>query len=58
MSWLKRLFGGSDSSSDPAEPVTAPEPETMPAEAPPVPVETPEAAEATEAAGDEPAQPA
>ena len=58
MEWLKRLFGGSDSSSAPAEaepvstePVTAPEPGSMPAEAPPVPVETPEAT------GDEPEQP-
>lgn len=59
--WLKSLFGGSDSSSAPAEPVstesvstepvTAPEPDSMPAEAPPVPVETPEAT------GDEPEQP-
>ena len=51
MSWLKRLFGGSDSSSEQTEPVTAPEAESMPAEAPPVPVET------SEATGDEPEQP-
>jgi hypothetical protein len=51
MKWLKSLFGGSDSASVPAEPVTAPEPESMPADAPPVPVET------SEATGDEPEQP-
>jgi hypothetical protein len=51
MEWLKRLFGGSDSSSEPAEPVTAAEPDSMPAEAPPVPVET------AEPGGDEPEQP-
>jgi hypothetical protein len=51
MKWLKNLFGGSDSSSEATEPVSAPEPETMPAEAPPVPVET------AEPTGDEPEQP-
>jgi hypothetical protein len=59
--WLKRLFGGgSDSSSEPAEPATAPEPATMPSEPDadaPVSAEEPAAEEpAGDApAGDEPA---
>lgn len=51
MKWLKNLFGGSDSSSEPAEPAAAPEPQSMPAEAPPAQVETPTEASAS---GDEP----
>ena len=32
MNWLKRLMGGSDSSSESAEPATAPEPAVVPSE--------------------------
>jgi hypothetical protein len=51
--WLKRLFGGSGSSTSEApEPATAPEPPSMPAE-PAAEPETP--GEGVSDAGDEPA---
>jgi hypothetical protein len=53
--WLKRLFGGSDSSANEApEPETAPEPPSMPAE--PAPAAEPETSdEPASAVHDEPA---
>jgi hypothetical protein len=51
--WLKRLFGGSGSSTSEApEPATAPEPPTMPAEPPAAPAPPDEG---MSDAGDEPA---
>jgi len=54
--WLKRLMGGSDSSasSEPAEPMTASEPESMPAESPAEP-SADMGASSEGPAGDEPA---
>jgi hypothetical protein len=54
--WLDRLRGGSGSSSAATEPVTAPEPASMPEEAPPMPAAADASdEEASEPAGDEPA---
>jgi hypothetical protein len=55
--WLERLRGGSGSAaSETTAPVTAPEPASMPEEAPPMPAETDAGGdEASEPAGGEPA---
>jgi hypothetical protein len=54
-SWLKRLFGGSDSSESEAhEPATAPEPPSMPAE-PAEPPAAPAPSDVPSDAHDEPA---
>ncbi|HEU5245349.1 MAG TPA: hypothetical protein VFU33_13205 [Gaiellaceae bacterium] len=56
--WLKRLFGGGSesSSSEAPEPVTAPEPASMPAEPTIEPAAEPEPSDAgTSDAGNEPA---
>jgi len=55
--WLERLRGGSGSSTTEAtEPVTAPEPASMPEEAPSMPADADTSGDDTsEPAGDEPA---